>query len=470
MDPESPAAAVQRDHAANLDDPRLQRHNFLALLGDYVLFGIAFGFLNPTNLPADFVARLGAGAVVVALAGTMWRVCWTLPQLVFGQIVNRARRKKHYATIPGIPARTWFLPVAVLMVLAGPGQPPLLMLLLLSGYAVLAFGDGLSSVAWMDVLGSSLTPNYRSWLFGLAQSTVGVIVALMVAPLVRVILDAGEAPVGLDGFFHLDAGVMAGAIHGPGGLAFPRNYALLLAIASVILVLSLLSYVRVKECPSPPPKDSPTLRQLMPFLVRVVRQDPNFRYYLGLRFIYELSLLALPQYIVFATRRLGQDSGVAISDQIALTTLAATLSSVVYGRITQRLGSRYVILVATGAAVLGPLLLISTNSLGVLGLHLMWISVGVLNVSFVPGFLNWVVEYAPDGYRPIYGGLANTFSIAALLAPLAGGLIVEWGSYEALFVVAAALGLVAITLALRLPEPRRVRQTALTAEPSTPAG
>jgi len=441
LEPEARAALPQPDNAAaDLTDPRVQRRNFLALLGDYVLFGIAFGFLNPTSLPSDFVARLGAGAVVVGLAGSVWRISWMMPQLVFGQIVNRARRKKHYATIPGIPARTWFLPVALLMIAAGPEQPELLIVLLLSGYAVLAFGDGLSSVAWMDVIGSSLSNNHRSWLFGLAQAVVGVIVALLVAPLVRAILS-------------------------PAGPAFPNNYALILAISSVVLMLALFSYSRVKEGPSPPPKNSPTLKQLLPFLARVVREDPNFRFYLGLRFVYDLSMLAFPQYIVFATQVLGQESGVAISDQIALTTLTATLASLVYGRITQRLGSRYVILIATGAAVLGPLLLLSTNSIGVLGLHLMWISVGVLNVSFVPGFLNWVVEYAPDGYRPIYGGLANTFSIVALLAPLAGGLIVEQWSYEALFAVAGVLGGLALLLALRLPEPRQVRpDTALTPE------
>jgi len=71
------------------------------------------------------------------------------------------------------------------------------------------------------------------------------------------------------------------------------------------------------------------------------------------------------------------------------------------------------------------------------------------------GFLNWVVEYAPDGYRPIYSGLANTLGLVALSAPLFGGLIVQVASFDVLFAAASGLGVLAVALILRLPDPRR---------------
>ncbi len=435
MEPEAVTTAVgpgadPAPPALVLADPRVQRRNFLALMGDYILFGIAFSILNPSALPPDFVASLGGGAVLVGLAGLVFRVTWLLPQLFFAPWVNRATRKKHYVTLPALPGRLVFLPVALLMTLAGPEQPGLLIALLLGSYAALALGDGLSVLAWMDVLGSSLSNERRGWLFGSAQAVTGAIVAVLVSPLVRVIL-------------------------GPEGPPFPNNYALLLAIVGLLLGLALLSFVQVREGPSPPPKDSPTFRQYRTFLARVLREDAGFRQYLLTRFVYDLAAIAMPFYIVFATRVLGQPSAVALSDQILLLTVTGIVAALLLGRLNERRGPRSVIILAASAATVSPLLALSANATGVLGLHLAWIGIGLVNTAFVPGFLNWVVEYAPEGYRPIYSGLANSFSAAALLAPLLGGVIVEASSYGALFVVASALGGAALLLALRLPGLRK---------------
>ncbi len=432
MESEVITTAPPPEATVDISDPRVRRRNFLALMGDYVLFGLAFGILNPSVLPPDFVAQLGGGPILVGLAGLAFKLPWLLPQLLVAPLVNRARCKKHYVTIPALPTRGWYLPVAALMVLAGPGQPGLLIALLLSGYATLAVGDGLAVVAWMDVIGSSLGNELRGWLFGAAQATTGVITAVAISPLVRLILGAN-------------------------GPSFPNNYALLLAIAGVLLLLALLSYTRVQEGHSPPPKDSPSLRQYRAFLARLLRGDNGFCHYLVMRFVYDLSAIAIPFYIVFATQQLGQESAVAISDQVLLTTLTGTVAALGLGRVNERLGSHAVIRIATLAATLGPLLILSTGAIGVLGLHLLWISLGVLNVAFVPGFLNWVVEYAPEGYRPIYSGLSNTFSVIALLGPLFGGVIVNLASYGALFALAAVLGGSALLLALGLPDPRKNR-------------
>ncbi|GAB4572445.1 MAG: hypothetical protein Kow0077_11910 [Anaerolineae bacterium] len=421
-------------------NPATIRRNFFALMMDYVLFGLALTIINPSVMPPDFVARLGGGPVLVGLAGLIFKVLWLMPQLFYAAWVNRAPRKKHYVTLPGIPGRAVFLVAAALMVIVGPSQPAMLIALLLGSVAMLGFFDGQSAVAWMDVIGSSLPNEQRGWMIGWAQAVLGVVVALAISPLVRYVL-------------------------GPYGLPFPQNYAALLALAGILLLLGLAAYNFVQEGPSPPPEHSPTMREYRAFLVDVLRRDAAFRRYVVMRFAYDLSALGLPFYIVFATRRLRQTSAVAISDQVLLTTLTGIVAALVLGRLNFRYGPRLVIIIAAVAAALGPVLLLSTPLMGVLGLHLMWITIGLVNSTFVPGFLNWVVEYAPQGYRPIYSGMANTIGALALLAPLVGGMIVQLASYEALFIVGAALGGLTLFLALRLPDSRT-----LNADVSPPAG
>jgi MFS family permease len=434
---QSPSTAITQVATGETDATRAtQRRNFLALMGDYILFGVAFGFLNPSMLPPDFVSQMGGGPVLVGLAGLVFKVVWLVPQLLFAPFVNRARRKKHYATIPGIPARFVFIPASLLMIAVGPANPGLLIVLLLGSYATLGFGDGLSAVPWMDVIGSSLNNQVRSRLFAIAPAISGLTVALVVSPLVRFIL-------------------------GPRGPAFPNNYALLLTIASVLLLLGLGSYSLTKEGDSPPPKDSPGLREYRRFLGNILRNDAVFRHYIIMRFFYDLSAISIPFYIVFATSQLGQESAIALSDQILLMTTTSFFAALALGRVNERSGARNVTVIAAFMATLGPLFILSSRSFGVISLHLLWITVGVLNSSFLPGFLNWVVEYAPDGYRPIYSGLSNTFGVLALMAPILGGVIVAKISYDALFIVAAVLGTVTLLLALRLPEPRKMQKEQL---------
>lgn len=408
---------------------RARRRNFYALLWDYLGFGVALNLLNPRGLPPDFVTQLGGGPVLIGLAGLIFYFAWMLPQLFFAPRINRAERKKPLLVRAGIPARLAFWPVAILMLLAGPQQPELLIALMLGGYVALAVGDGFSAVAWMDLLGSSMDDGARGWLFGVGEALVGLTVAAVVSPLVRVIL-------------------------GPDGPPFPNNYALLLALASTALGAALLAYGAVQEGHSPPPADTPTLREYGPFLRRLLREDAGFRHYLIMRLVFDTGTIATPFYIVYATQQLGQTSGVALSDQVFLMTVTAALAALFFGRLNQRRGPRLVVLIGAGATLTAPLCMLAAPALGPLGLHLTWIMVGVVAASFVPGLMNWLVEYARPGFRAIYGGVANTVAATARLAPLIGGVIVAALGHEALFGLTAVIGAAALVLALRLPQTR----------------
>jgi hypothetical protein len=269
--------------------------------------------------------------VLVGLAGLVFRVTWLLPQLAVAPLINRARRKKNYVTIPAIPARSVFFVAALVMALAGPSQPGVLILALLGGLFVIALADGTCVVGWMDILGSSLTAASRSRFIVISQVTSSVLVALLISPLIRVVL-------------------------GPQGPAFPNNYALLLAIAAALLTGGLISYTRVVEGHSPPPQDSPGLRQYGQFLGRILREDKVFRHYILMRFIFDLSAIGVPFYIVFSTSQLGLESAVALSDHILLMTLSGIGSALCWAA-QYALRLAHVIVVAGLAVVLCPLLL-----------------------------------------------------------------------------------------------------------------
>jgi MFS family permease len=74
----------------------------------------------------------------------------------------------------------------------------------------------------------------------------------------------------------------------------------------------------------------------------------------------------------------------------------------------------------------------------------------------MPGWMNFVLEHAPELDRPKYVGLTNTLNGVTTLFSTLGGLILAWTgeNYVFLFVVTLAGLSLAWPLALRLQDPR----------------
>jgi hypothetical protein len=138
--------------------PPHYRWNFVAFLVDYVCFGIAFTFINPSSVLPAFVGQLTDSAPVIGLVGTVFNGGWLLPQLAVTRLINDKPRKKRYI-IAGMSGRTMLLVVA-LGLWAGLGRYPAAMLgLFFACLGLFAATDGVASVSmcrsgWMPALNS----------------------------------------------------------------------------------------------------------------------------------------------------------------------------------------------------------------------------------------------------------------------------------------------------------------------------
>ena len=120
--------------------------------------------------------------------------------------------------------------------------------------------------------------------------------------------------------------------------------------------------------------------------------------------------------------------------------------------------------IVTFLSLAAPLVALLAPASGLHGAGLEWLfalmffTVGVSGVSasalFI-GFTNFVIDHSTPEQRPAYLGLSNALSGPAVLAAILGGWILQRTSYAVLFVLTAAVLLVAQFFAARLPEPRR---------------
>ncbi|HEX2619988.1 MAG TPA: hypothetical protein VHL11_07570, partial [Phototrophicaceae bacterium] len=226
----------------------IYRRNFVFFLTDGILFTVAMGIIGPTTVIPDFIRHLTDSKILIGLAGSLFDICWTLPQLFVARYIVRYARKKWWFVGPSIPVRFVILIFAGIVVLLGKGHPGAILIAFLLCYGIAAVGDGIVGVPWADLTGTSLDERWRARMFGVMMVASGAIM-LLVSPLVGVIL-------------------------GDTGPTFPNNYALIFGIAGVLFACSIVPILYIHELPGGKQVDKiPTFAEFLPELGHILRTD-----------------------------------------------------------------------------------------------------------------------------------------------------------------------------------------------------
>jgi MFS family permease len=436
------------------------RRNFALFLFDYVAFGVAFSLISSggTVVPS-FVSQLTDSKQLIGLAGSLYMVCWLLPQLFFAQIINRTVRRQPYMIISPV-GRLLMILVAMLISWLGIDNPGLSLAVFFAGYWLMAATDAPVTVVWGDMLGSTIPSNLRGVLFGIGQFFVAI-GALAMREFTRWVL-------------------------GDSGLAFPHNYALLFGVAGVVIFLGGIGLsLTIEEKHGTPPALGPRVREYVPYLGNVLRTDREFRKFVRTRLLFDLALMSLPFLAVFGVGVLGLKTENVVADSILLIEIGSVFASLLMAWFSHRSGSRAVILISGVFLLLqSGLLLACFVGGGQTALYLAFVMVGARAASMTPSYFDWMITHAPPDRRPIYIGLTNTISALSNLAPVLGGTLLQWTAtpvfadasrlfppflgirsaeftnYALLFGASVVLALAGLYSALRLSEPRHALATA----------
>lgn len=421
---------------ANLPQYQHLRRNFSLFLVDYIIFSSALAMIGASTVVPDFVKRLTTDPHIIGFSGSLFSFFWLVPQLFMAQIINRLARRSVILHWFAVPLRLFFIILAILMFVSSDST--LILIAFLIAYGLFAMGDGLLTLAWADLLGSTMPNRARSTLFMIGQLSVAIAV-LGSREVVRRLL-------------------------APDGPPFPQNFAYLFAIAGVIFVVAGICLANIKdEKVVATHTPGPSIRELLPYLKTLLRTDKDFRIFARTRVLFDLATMAIPFYIVYGENVLKLNSENAVGDSILALTIGSAIGSLIFGWLSHRSGSRAVIRVSGCAIVLHPLLALSSTYLGVPALYAVFLVLGFVGASTTPGYFDWIITQAPDDRRPIYLGLTNTISAISNLAPVVGGIILGAlftvfsvsSSYWILFILAAGMAFMGLISSLSLSEPRK---------------
>jgi len=409
--------------------PPNYRRNFLALLVDYVSFGVALNFANISSVIPAFVGQLTDSAPVIGLASTVFSGGWLLPQLAVARLISDKPRKKP-TLLGGMVGRVLFWVIALALWAGLDGRPTAMLILFFVCLGIFAACDGASSVAWFEILSRAIPVKRRARLFGTGQFISGL-VGIGVGALVGQILNRRS---------------------------FPNNYALIFTLTGVAFIPSLVALLLLRE-PQPEEPNPATGQQARGNPLQPLLDDPDFRRLMGCRLLVGMMGLTTSFYVVHAEDVLRLPQSI-IGDFVAAQTIGGVVASIVMSLVSERWGPRYVARLGSAMAMAGPLFALAAHLAGggrlAQAYPFVYVALGVVNSTWMLGFFNYMLEITPEGMCPAYVGLGNTLMGVQTLVPLAGGWLLEATSYTVLFgitVVLVGAGFL-LTLSLRPPQRR----------------
>jgi hypothetical protein len=282
--------------------------------------------------------------------------------------------------------------------------------------------------AWMDLIGRAIPTAMRGRFFALSSLAAGVISF---------------------GASFLVADVLA-------RVPAPASYGYCFLAASIVLGLSWLALVLVREPPGVPAAPAVALGAYLARMPGLLRRDRNLSWFLAARAFALAGTMASGFYTVYALR--AWDAPAAKAGVFtALLVAGHALGTLTLGWVADHAGHRLVLLVGMAATAGANVVALSATSLSVF--ETVFVLAGVQTAALNVSAMNVLLEFAPTpAERPTYIGLGTTsMAPVAFASPLLAGLLADALGFRVVFVVALVTGLAGLALlAAFVRDPRRL--------------
>lgn len=398
------------------------RFNFAMGILHGVFYQAGLAISSPTTVLPVFLSHFTGSLALIGLFSAVVTAGGVLPQLVVAhRLEGRARTKPVLVVAIWIRAGAWAVLGVLTWICAGCG-PVFTLISLLVLLLVFSTAGGVANVPFMNLWGKTLPVGLRGRFWGHRQLWGGLLA-----------VGSGWAV----------KTVLASPI------AFPRNYALLFIFSFLLMAFSYIALSSVREPEGDVSPERPPFRSYIAGAFGLFRSDRDFAWFSLTQVATMFFAFAMPFYVLYGKNRLGmpaEEVGVLIAAQM----IGGILSNLLWGWLSDRFGNRSVIRLTAAATVIMP-------ALALLAPHSGWsLLIGVFAISGVIisgsgiGFVNYVLEIAPEPQRPTYIALNGTLNGLFALLPIAGGWVVDITSYHIAFWISLGVAVAALLLSVRL--------------------
>jgi len=405
-----------------------RRWNFIVNVGDLTCFNLSMSFIFATTILPLYASYLTSTAVLIGLIPAIQEVASYLPQIIMAHRSEKLARKKPFVVKISVMERLPYLFVALNIFFWAQAPNWFSYVLLALSLAVARACGGLGAPAWQAMLAKVIHPDRKGMLFGMGLA-FGSTLGIAGAWLSRHVLSTYRNPTSF-------------------GICF------LLAFGAQVLSWSFLALNR--EPAKKPTEQSATITEYFQQLPSILRRNLNFRRFLISQALIILGGMGVSFYIVYARRVF------LISDSFAATvTMAALISqaagALFLGRLSDLLGHKWINQLAAilGAGAAAFMLFISNPNWLFPVFILMNLSLAGLRISR----MSMTMEFGSLDKLPTFVALSNTLlAVPMLVAPIAGGWIIDVFGYRWLFIVAITFYLIGWFMLWKGVQDPRVRR------------
>jgi len=392
----------------------INRRNFIAGLWHGAFLALGVSLTQPTTVISAFIADLTDSTVWVGGLSTVLTVAGALPQLFVARWIEPRPRKMPYLML-AIYLRVLSWGVLAWLIYAIDGQHPMILAWILVGMLVVFYaGGGLGNIPYTDIIGKIIPADKRGAFFGGMGALAGPL-SVGAAFATRYIL---------------------------ANVDYPNNYALLFGLAALGLGIASLGFWIIRE-----PANGTTAQNIPPWSEygkHLLAAGRRLKVLIAIQLLTGFSLMALPFYVVFAREQLNAPAD-AVGWFLLAQVLGGVISNLVWARLVDRSGSRWMLFCCAVTSTLTPLLAIVLSPLGWLALLPVFFFAGAIFNGRSVGFQSALLELAPADERPTYAALNAVLILPVAFLSLAAGFFLQHWSYAALFAfVAIFIGLGAV--------------------------
>jgi MFS family permease len=401
------------------------KRNFASGVINGIFFNLALAFISGSTILPLFISRLTDSDVLIGLSSTLETIGWLSPQLFVAGITLYQKKQLPLYIKTAYVRVIAFLGLVLSVFLFGLRNPSLLLPLFFFFFAVYSLAGGFSGVAFMDIVGKTVPLNKRGSFFGMRMFFGGALAALA-GILVKQILEHKQ---------------------------FPNNFGFIFLLAFCSILLGILSLSAVKEPPLIVTKPRKSLKENLLQGIEIFKQHREFRLLFFVQIIIGAYVLGLPFYVIYAERFLKiqpELAGIFLTSQM----IGFVLSNIFWGYLSNRGKNKEVLLITSIISSLPPLILFAYHffALPIFFYSFIFFFLGAINTGLNIGYMNYLLEIAPEPERPIYVGLLHTLTAPTVFLSAIGGVIIQVSSFTLLYILVLLISFGAIYISSKLKD------------------
>ncbi len=401
------------------------RFNFMVGLFDGGFYGLGMGFASFSAIIPLFVHHLTDSALLIGLVPAIHNMGWQFPQLFTAGLLARARTFKPLALWMTINERVPYLGLAIVAFFVPLLSKPAILSLTFLMLIWQGFGAGFTANPWTNMVSKVIPQEMHGTFFGMQAAAFNA----------------------FGGVSAIVAGLILDKIAGPQNFVF----CFLLAFFFMLISYGILSLTREPESLS---RQNEHPLAFWGKSLMVLRTDPNFRAFLGVRIISQFGGMAFAFYVIYAVQKFDMSDG-AVGIMVAILLIGQVVLSPLMGRWGDHWSHRGVMSIGAVGAALSAIFAWKATSPDWFFAIFILESVAIVAIWTIPIALS--VSFASNEEdRPIYIGMANTIPApAAILAPVLGGWLADTSGYNVTFILSAVCAFImaaALWFAVKDPE------------------